>query len=89
MISKTIYNKNLRIKKNINSFVIITFIFIAAGYLLRSTRKIAKDRADDEGLVINPDSITDMPVDGEVTYPQRDRSGIAPLPDNGRGLRLL
>ena len=31
-------------------------------------RKIAKDRVDDEGLVINPDGITDMPRDGEVTY---------------------
>ena len=69
--------------------MIISFIFIAGGYLLRSVRKIAKDRADDEGLVINPDGITDMPMDGEVTYPQRDRSGIEPLPDNGRDLRLL
>ena len=29
-------------------------------------RKIAKDRADEEGIVVNPDGITNMPGEGEV-----------------------
>ena len=31
-------------------------------------RKIAKDRADDEGIVVNPDGITNKPGEGDVTY---------------------
>ena len=41
-------------------------------------RKIAKDRADDEGLVVNPDGITDMPGDGEVTYPSETGQALIP-----------
>ena len=41
-------------------------------------RKIAKDRADEEGLVVNPDGITDMPGNGEVTYPSETGQALIP-----------
>ncbi len=41
-------------------------------------RKIAKDRADEEGLVINPDGIKDMPGDGEATYPSETGQALIP-----------
>ena len=31
-------------------------------------RKIAKDRADEEGIVVNPQGITNVPGEGDVTY---------------------
>ncbi len=41
-------------------------------------RKIAKDWADEKGLVINPDGITDMSGDGEVTYPGETGQALIP-----------
>ena len=41
-------------------------------------RKIAKDRADEEGIVVNPDGITNMPGDGKVTYPSETSQALIP-----------
>ena len=41
-------------------------------------RKIAKDRADEEGLVVNPEGITNMPGDGDVTYPSETGQALIP-----------
>ena len=41
-------------------------------------RKIAKDRADEEGIVVNPDGITNMPGAGEVTYPSETSQALIP-----------
>ena len=41
-------------------------------------RKIAKDRADEEGIVVNPDGLTNMPGDGKVTYPSETSQALIP-----------
>ena len=41
-------------------------------------RKVAKDRADEEGIVVNPDGITNMPGDGKVTYPSETSQALIP-----------
>ena len=41
-------------------------------------RKIAKDRADEEGLVVNPEGVTNMPGDGDVTYPSETGQALIP-----------
>ena len=41
-------------------------------------RKIAKDRADEEGIVANPPGITQMPGEGEVTYPGETAKTLIP-----------
>jgi RHS repeat-associated protein len=41
-------------------------------------RKVKKDRADEEGIIVNPDGLTNMPGDGNVTYPSEISGALVP-----------
>ncbi|WP_228064070.1 RHS repeat-associated core domain-containing protein [Streptococcus acidominimus] len=41
-------------------------------------KKVAKDRANEEGLVVNPPSIGDLPGEGEVTYASQVKDVLIP-----------
>lgn len=41
-------------------------------------KKVAKDRANDEGLVVNPPSLGNLPGEGEVTYTSQVKDVLIP-----------